>query len=318
MLIEVGSPCCLPLGLIRTREGATRLLGVTLQHPPTDVFAEAASQFSVTGPVAHKGREAAVRFLAHHSLPQQANVEIELAIPDMMGLGAQTLLGLSTARALAWLHGLPTDDALALARAIGLGPQHALELWSFQQGGLLLVETQHLSASPRRHPLAHEDKAAWGFVFLLPRTPPETPETLEADHLQRLLNAAPRVSVETEHILDEELWPALDKDDLPAFAHAVMTIQHLNHRAWVEAGMTFPLTKGEQAVLDLFRDQGALAWGRSLTGLALYGLVKGASASIEIRHHLSQHVGIYGGRVMATITDNVGARQVLHERRPAG
>ena len=318
MLIEVGSPCSLPLGLIRTQDNQTCLLGVTLQHPPTDLFAEASAQFSVTGPLAHKGYAHAQHFLAHHHLPQQANVEIELAIPDMMGLGAETILGLSIARALAWVHSLPTDDAPTLARAIGLGPQHALNVWGFQQGGFLMVDVQQLNTPLRRHPIAHEDQAAWGFVLLLPRVPPETPESLEADHLQRLLDAAPRVSVATERLLAEDLWPALEQNDLPAFARALMTLQPLNQQALAEAGMALPFTKDEQAVLDLFRDRGALAWGRSLTGMALYGLVQGASASVEVRHHLSELVGLYGGWVMATITDNVGARHTLHEMRPPG
>jgi beta-ribofuranosylaminobenzene 5'-phosphate synthase len=318
MLIEVGSPCSLPLGLIRTQDNRACLLGVTLQHPPTDVFAEASTQFSVTGPLAHKGYAYAQRFLAYHHLPQQANIEIELAIPDMLGLGAETMLSLSIARALAWVHGLPTDDAQALARAAGLGPQHALNVWGFQQGGLLLVDAQQLNTPLRRQPIAHTDQSAWGFVLLLPRVPPETPETLEADHLQRLLDAAPRVSAATERLLAEDLWPALEQDDLLAFARALMTLQPLNQQALTEAGMALPFTQDEQAVLDLFRDRGALAWGRGLTGMALYGLVKGASASVEIRHHLSELVGPYGGWVMATITDNVGARHTLHEMRPSG
>ncbi len=86
MLIEVGAPCSLPLSLVRTHTGALNLLGVTLQHPPADVFAEAATTFSVTGPVAHLGRIAAERFLAHHHLPPLANVEVELATPTLVGL----------------------------------------------------------------------------------------------------------------------------------------------------------------------------------------------------------------------------------------
>jgi len=117
MLIEVGSPCSLPLGLIRTHEDQIGVLGVTLQHPPTDVFAEAATEISVTGPMAHKGYARAWRFFAHHRREPRANVEIELAIPDMMGLGAEPMLGLSLARALAWACGLPLGGDGSPARS---------------------------------------------------------------------------------------------------------------------------------------------------------------------------------------------------------
>jgi len=321
MLIEVGAPCSLPLGLVRTQGGRTHLLGVTLQHPLTDVFAEASPQFSVTGPMAHKGYVQAQRFLAHHRLEPLVDVEIELTIPDMIGLGAETMLGLSIARALAWVHNLPFADTLALARAMGLGPEHALEVWGFDRGGLLLVDAERHTASaeippPVRRPITHSDQDAWAFVFRLPKIPAGTPETLEADRRAALLNAAPHLSAETGRLLEEELWPALEQDDLAAFARALMAIQQLNRQALADADAPLSFTQDEQAVLDLLRDRGAVAWGRSPTGLALYGLIKGASASVALRHHLSQHVGIYGGVVMATITDNDGARHTIREMRP--
>ena len=318
MLIEVGSPCSLPLGIVRTPTGQTQLLGVTLQHPPTDVFAEAATTLSVTGPAAHLGRRAAERFLAHHQLPPQANVEIELATATMVGLSSEPMLGLSIARALAWVHGLPTDDALALAEAIALGPEHALEIFGFQQGGLLLADTDHLNTLPRRHAIAHDDKSAWGFVLLLSPVAPGTPETIEQTHLKMVLEASPLISPETERIVNEEVWPALDNDNLRMFGQALLALQNVNQAGLAAAGSPLRFTPEEQAVLDLFRDQGAFAWGRSLTGSALFGLVQGANHSVEVRRHLSKLVGIYGGRVMATITDNIGARHILREQRPIG
>jgi predicted sugar kinase len=318
MLIEVGSPCSLPLGIVRTSAGQIQLLGVTLQHPPADVFAEATPTLSVTGPVAHLGRIAAERFLAHHQLPSHGNVEIELATPTMVGLSSEVMLSLSIARALAWVHGLPTDDALALARAVGLGPEHALEVWGFQQGGFLLADTQQLETAPRRQPVAHDDKRAWGFVLLLPPITSETPETIETTHLNMILAARDQISPETDRIINDELWPALRNDDLRGFGQALMALQQVNQAGLAAAGVPLRFTPQEQAVLDLLRDQGAFAWGRSLTGSALFGLVQGANQSVEVRRHLSKLVGIYGGRVMATITDNVGARQVIRDQRPIG
>ena len=304
MLIEVGAPCSLPLGVVRTSAGQTQLLGVTLQHPPADVFAETSTTLSVTGPVAHLGRIAAERFLAHHQLPPHANIEIELATPTMVGLSSEAMLSLSIARALAWVHGLPSDDAVALARAVSLGPEHALEVWGFQQGGFLLTDIQQLETAPRRHAIAHDDKHAWGFVLLLPPTAPETPETIEKTHLKMVLEASDYISPETDGIVNDELWPALNNDDLSAFGQALLALQKVNQAGLAVAGVPLHFTPQEQAVLNLLRDQGAFAWGRSLTGSALFGLVQGANHSVEVRRHLSKLVGIYGGRVMATITDN--------------
>jgi predicted sugar kinase len=319
MHIEIGAPASLPFGLVQLESGAgpkTCLLGVTLQHPPVNLFAQAyPAGLKVSGARADVAYTQAARFLGYHGLKQQAEVEIELAIPSLVGLGSEAMLGLSMAQALAWLNNLPLDDAPALARASRLPPQEALALWGFAQGGVLLVdvsEAADLHSPPlRRFELAHSDKEAWVFVLVLPRIPPGAPETLEADRLAGLLKAAPHLSAETEQVLTTALWPALESDDMAAFGRAVMALQALNQAALTSAGVPLAYTPGEQAIFDLMRDHGAMAWGRSATGLALFGLVKGARASIDLRHKLRHHLGFFGGRAMASITDNRGAMYAL-------
>ena len=80
-------------------------------------------------------------------------------------------------------------------------------------------------------------------------------------------------------------------------------------------GDASPMTRfeGRQAILDVMLENGALTCGRSATGLGLYGLVKGSSATVALRHALRDHVGHYGGTTIATITDNHGARVAIKE-----
>jgi len=321
VLIEIDAPASLPLGLIQLESEAglkTCLLGVTLQHPPVNLFAQAyPGGFKMTGARADVAYEQGERFLQYHQLERRAEVEIELAIPSLVGLGSEPMLGLSMAQALAWLNNLPLDNTLALAQALGLKPQNVLEVWGFAQGGLLLVDVSgaahfesasHLITPPlHRHEIAHPEKEAWAFVLLLPRIPPDTPETLEADRLEALLKAAPHLSADTGFVVTTELWAALANDDLPAFARSLMAIQQLNQEALTKAGTPLDYSPAEQVIFEIMHKNGALAWGRSATGLALYGLVKGARASVELRHKLRHHVGIFGGRVMASITANTGA-----------
>jgi predicted sugar kinase len=222
------------------------------------------------------------------------------------------MLGLSMAQALAWLNNLPLDDIPALAQAIALQPRDALQIWGYDRGGLLVVDVSgappfELQPPLRRYEIAHPEKEAWAFVLVLPRSPAGAPETLEADRLETLLEAAPHLSADTGQVITTELWPALENNDLAAFGRNLMALQALNQEALASAGSPLAYSSDEQAVFDIMRDQGAVAWGRSATGLALYGLVKGARATIDLRHKLRHHVGFFGGRVMASITDNRGA-----------
>jgi beta-ribofuranosylaminobenzene 5'-phosphate synthase len=326
MEIEIAAPASLPLGLVRleqNNEARVALLGITLQYPPVHLLARPSVGLNVTGARADKAYEQTQRFLERHGLESGAEVEIELAIPSLMGLGSEAMLGLSVARALVRLkpelHQLPMDNAPALAHAIGLGPEYALEIWGFDQGGLLLVEdTQDQSgAFPEiihRHEISHPEADAWAFVLHFPHAPADTPKTWEADCRLNLLKAAPHVSEETGHVFQAELWPAVQRDDLPTFGRALLTIQQLNQHALAHAGTPQMLTSGAQPVLDLMQENGAVAWGQSLTGLARYGLVRGASDSIELRKKVQAHVGLYGGTVMASICDNAGARRKVGDR----
>ncbi len=314
MLIEVIVPASLPLGLVKLNaDGQETLcwLGLTLQQPRVELSAQAAAGLNITGARADVAHQRAARFFDHHQRAPQGQVVIEHALPRAMGLSSGAMLGLGVARALAWVNGLPLDDTPALARAIGLGPEQGLAVFGFERGGLLLVEAQPApGARPRllrRAEISHADPEAWVIDFYLTPTNKDTPAGFQAERQAALLAAAPHLSAETGRLVDEQLWPAVAQDDLPAFAHALMALQAHNQAALAEAGRQLPLAAADVPLLDLMRAEGALAWGRTATGLALYGLVRGAPASLALRRKLNEAVGLFSGTVMAAITDNRGA-----------
>jgi predicted sugar kinase len=298
MQIELTSPACLLLGLAQLDE-QTCQLGIALQFPQIQLLARESPGLAVSGARADLARWQAGRFFVHHQLAPQAEIEIELAIPQFMGLGSAAMLGLTVARALATLHALPADDTAGLARAVGLADDEAVEAHAFAQGGLLLVG-EH-GALLRRHAIAHADEADdWVFVFVLPRAPAETPETFESNQ-RAALRAAPQYrDAAAANIITADLWPAVERDDIAAFAQALARLQEPYQVA---------LTPQEQAILEIIRDAGALTAGRTLTGLGLYGLIKGGGPSRELRRVLTERLGYSGGTVMASICDNTGIRQ---------
>lgn len=306
-MIEIVTPACLLLGLVQL-DGRPCELGITLQHPPVHLLAREAAGLLVTGARADAAYRQATQFLGHFRLPPRAELEIELAIPSCMGLGSSPMLGLSVARALAALdhvRDVPTEE---LARAVGLADDEALEMHAFTRGGLLVVDDA--GQVRQRWTIAHADEARdWVWVFVLPHTPAGTPETLEVDRRAALHTAAPYLSPATGQILTAELWPAVEQDDIERFAPALMALQAANHDALARASQPIMLTADEQAILGILRANGALAWGRTLTGLCLYGLIKGGGPSRALRSALMEQLGFFGGTVMATICDNDGTRK---------
>lgn len=324
MLIEVGSPASLPLGLVKFNNGQVCLLGLTVQHPPVQLFAQAHPKLQITGARADMAHQRAVRFLQHNRLPQQAEVEIELSIPALAGLGSDTLLGLSMARALSWVHNLPDDRRTTpkFAQALGLSAQQALEIYSFDTGGLLLIDTQPQAGSQlppllRRAEISHKEKEAWAFVFYLPNIPAGTPPTLEADRMANLLQAAPHLSAETGALVNDQLWPAVENNNFETFGRSLHRLHQLNLQALEKAGAPLTHSAEEAAILEVMQANGAIAWGQNLTGLLFYGLTHGARPSQILRQKLRQQVGFFGGIIMATITANAGAAEAVKQENLA-
>jgi predicted sugar kinase len=320
MQIEIGAPTSLPLAAICFEDEGAGLLGVTLRHPPLNLSARASEVFSAEGARGERAQAFGRQFLRHYQLPEQGQIEIELATPSHMGLGSDATLALGVAQGLAWVHGRPHDDAAALAEAAGLGPAYALETHAYAQGGMLLVEAPNAEgAAPRvlrRQAVAHREEEAWAFVLFLPRVPAGTPDSLEADRRAALLKAMPHLSQETGKVLAQALWPRLAEDNFDGFAQALREIQSLNAAALEAAGVSAPLTAEERGILALYEANGAAVWGRSLGGLALYALIQGKTPSIALRKAVTDRVGYQGGTVMAAIVDNDGARNVVHEGTP--
>src|SRR5262249_2560392 len=109
-------------------------------------------------------------------------------------------------------------------------------------------------------------------------------------------------------LVEYELWPALEQNDMAAFGQALMAVQRLNHEALAAAGTPPASAPGTEGVLKVLADAGCLAWGESAAGLAPFGLIRGGPASIVVRRQLVAHVGYEGGSVTAAICDNQGAR----------
>ncbi len=320
MKVEIGTPACLPLGMALLQQDGhliPGLIGVTLQHPPVHLLARTGGSLQATGARADAAYRAAEHFLQFHALPGHIEMEIELAIPMFMGLGSDSLLALSVAHALTILHHLDPADTSTRALASGIQPQHALEIWSFDRGGVLCVPapttTESLPPVLSRQEVAHPNKQAWAFVLVLPRVPANTPATWEQDRLAALYRTEAYLDQATWPVVRDLLWPALQHCDLAKFGTALMQIQQFNQIALERSGIAQPFTSQEQAILAMLRDNGAVAWGRSATGLALYGLVEGAEASRIARTAIRQMLGPCGGRVMATIIDNKGARHTVRD-----
>lgn len=307
MQLELTAPCCLLLGLANV-DGQICQLGVALHYPPIQLAARSSEAFSITGGRADLAAQQAERFLKHQNVPLGGEVEIEYAIPSFMGLGSAAMLGLSVASTFAALHGSPNHDASALAGAAGLlSDGEALEAHAFTHGGLLLVGEKGDLLRRQAIPIGGDERD-WVWVCVLPRMPAGTPDTLEADRRAALHKAAPEIAAEAGQIVTDAMFPAVERDDIEAFARALDRVQMLNSAALDRQGTLNKLGDEDRQVLATMREHGALVCGRMAAGLGLFALVRGGGPSRAMRRALTERLGVFGSGVMASIADNAGVQ----------
>jgi beta-ribofuranosylaminobenzene 5'-phosphate synthase len=269
-------------------------LGAAIPSPSLLLEAAPASEVSASGPDAERVDEFARRFLAHHGLSGGARLTVHRAIPPHSGLGSGTQLGLSVARALAELHGLPID-APTLALAVSRGRRSAIGTWCFAYGGFI-VEGGHRPQEGTVAPLLgrYEVPDSWRCVVAVPPGEPGLSGEAESTAFERLPAPPERDPERVAHLVLMQLLPSLVEGDLAGFGAALTAIQRLTG-AWFapSQGGIFAPGLGPELITRM-AEWGAAGVGQSSWGPAVYGLVDGTDRSRALAERVRASLGGQG------------------------
>jgi beta-RFAP synthase len=318
--VFVEAPARLHFGVLDLRGALGRRFGGLGAAIPTPslLIEVAPSPRGVTaeGPDAERAAEFARRYLDHHSLADGAHVVVHRPIPAHSGLGSGTQLGLAVARALAALHGLPTEPT-ALARAVSRGRRSAIGTWAFALGGFI-VEGGRRPGDDGVAPLIghYEIPGSWRCVVAVPPGSPGLSGEAEAAAFARL-PPPPQAEVErVAHLVLMQLLPALVQGDIGSFGAALSEVQRITG-AWFapQQGGIFAPGTGETLIRRL-ADWGAQGVGQSSWGPAVYGLVEGEAAGRSLASRCREFLGA-SGQVFEGGFARFGAR-IERGRPPSG
>lgn len=316
--IEIGTPAVLPLAFAKMDvDGVEKavMLGITLQHPPIHYIVGKKKELKVHGPRAHVARRFARAYMASSGASSSAEIKIENTSPALVGFGSDPLIALSSAQVMAWVNEHNYEDNATLASHVGIGADDALAYWSFQKGGVLLVEmASEDGAMPkllRRYHLEHRSHLAWAINFHFPPNPDGAPDSLEQDRYALVKAAADTMPSESGRIINDVLWPALENDNIEAFGSALMELREMNLRELGKSAEWESPNEHAEKVMRIMRENGAVAAGESYTGITVFSLVRGSLLSQQIRTALMKHIGYFTGQFEHTITDNEGSRLTI-------
>lgn len=314
--IEIGIPAILPLAIARLEvEGGIKsvILGVTLQHPPIHFLVASAQEMTIYGPRADVTRHHAETYAEQKKALRPVEIRIDNSSPSLVGFGSDDMIALGAAQAVAWVNGLAYEDIEGLAKDTAVITQNPLAFRAFERGGFLLVEletkTGELPAVLRHHTLDHRDHQAWAFVYHFPKSPEGVSEQIEQERMDVLKTAVNHMPIQTGQIIVDELWPALEADDIEAFGEALMKVRAINKTVMGEQDLWPKMEESGQQVCDVFaNNESIVAHGESLTGIGVFALCRGSLASQEIRKQLLKDVGYFAGQYDATVSDRDGAK----------
>jgi len=283
--VFVEAPARLHFGVLDLRGALGRWfggIGAAAPEPTLLLSARLDRTLGVEGADAERAEQFARSFVAHHGLQGGARITIDRALPRHAGLGSGTQLALAVARALAELHGLPTEAA-ALVRAVGRAQRSAVGTWTFDGGGLV-VEGGRPSGANGVGPLIARIAfpSSWRCVVAVPRQPPAISGADEAAALAALPPPPERDVEQVAHLVLMALLPALADADLAGFGRALTAIQTMTGRWFASVqGGTFARGPSEELVRRM-TERGAPGVGQSSWGPAVYGIVDGEHAGVRL------------------------------------
>jgi beta-RFAP synthase len=267
-------------------------LGAAIPSPSLLLEATRAGDgVSAAGPDSGRAAEFARRFLAFHGLGGGVRLVVHRQIPAHSGLGSGTQLGLSVARALAELYGLP-DEPSRLARAVSRGQRSAIGIWAFALGGFI-VEGGRRPGEAGIAPLIgrFEIPERWRCVVAVPPGVPGLSGEAEAAAFEQLPPPAPGEAERVSHLVLMQLLPALVEGDLGSFGEALSAVQRITG-GWFapQQGGVFAPGQGE-ALIGRLAGWGAAGVGQSSWGPAVYGMVEGAEAGLALAERCRHFLG---------------------------
>jgi beta-RFAP synthase len=269
-------------------------IGAAASTPTLLVSASPSDTLVVDGEDALRAQEFARQFLAFHHVRGGAHLRVHRALPRHAGLGSGTQLALSVGRALAELHGL-SADAQELARAVGRARRSAIGTWTFAGGGLVVEGGRRRDRDSCAPLIARLPfPLTWRCVVAVPEGAPGISGFEEADAFARLPPPPEHEVERVAHLVLMVLLPSVAEADLATFGQALSEIQETTGRWFAsEQGGTFAPGRSAELIARM-RDWGASGVGQSSWGPAVYGIVEGEDAALQLTDRVRQLLGVRG------------------------
>ncbi|MEW4566472.1 beta-ribofuranosylaminobenzene 5'-phosphate synthase family protein [Tautonia sp. JC769] len=259
-------------------------VGLMIEQPGVELRAQRSGDWAITGMMGQRPRvsdfSSRVLFQLARKMDRAramaTHLHLDRAIPEHVGLGSGTQLGLAIAQAITLLNGSGELPVQRLAQLSGRGARSGIGIHGFERGGLI-VDGGHRAPGSVPPLVAHADfPDDWAVLVAIPTAPPGLHGEAERLAFRDLPPMPDSLSDRLCRLVLLGLLPAVAERDLPAFGAALVELQsHVGDWfAPAQGGGRFACP--EVAELARFlTDRGLHGVGQSSWGPALYAFDDG-------------------------------------------
>ncbi len=309
--VRVDAPARLHLGFFDLHGGLGRSfgsLGVAVEGLGTVVRARRAPQLLVQGEQAVRARGVAEALLQAAGIRGGAEVLVERALPEHVGLGSGTQLTLAVGTALARLFQLPLDTR-GLALLLDRGRRSGIGIGAFDQGGFLVDGGREPTGGGVPPLIARLPvPAGWRWILLFDPAHRGLSGGAETRAFAALPRFPERQAERLCRLVLMQMLPALAEADADAFGAALTEVQDGvgDHFAPAQNGRYASAAVGE--ALDLLRRAGAAAVGQTSWGPTGFALASSTQHAQRLLAELQSTPVLRSLQTRVCATRSEGAR----------
>jgi len=225
--VTIDAPARLHMGFLDLGGSLGRVfggIGVALNEIATRISLRPAGQLAVHGPSAERGGIIARRIEQAWRLPLTAEISIEEAIPEHVGLGSGTQLALAIGVGLHRLYG-SGSPVREVARIVERGKRSGIGISVFEQGGFIVDGGRGPQTVTPPLLARFEFSSQWRFILVFDSRGQGLHGDRELDAFRTLPPYPVAEAAHLCHILLLRGLPAIAEHDLPAFGAVISEIQ---------------------------------------------------------------------------------------------
>lgn len=275
--VSILAPARLHLGFLDINGSRGRRfgsVGLTLEGPCVELSVQRGAPASAGSPQSMRVTAFANLLRTRFNLPEDFHFTLTRTIPEHVGLGSGTQLGLAVGVALARLYRLDLS-VRDIAVVVQRGQRSGIGAGAFESGGFLVDGGKGASDDPPPIVARVEFPPAWRILLILERAHSGLHGELESTAFQALPPFPEELANHLCHLMLMQALPALAERDIASFGRAIGELQRVNgdYFAPVQGGRFSSPAVAE--ALAWIEEQGIAGVGQSSWGPTGFAIVAG-------------------------------------------